>query len=116
MKIFESENEMLAALEAHRELIRQCAAREISFPEFLAQYNDFYAAYALDGHESDAAERALFEKHAARIAVHREIFETLGNLCADEDAPKAEYVRAGRFGSDEAFRGLQAISRKHSIL
>jgi hypothetical protein len=49
---------------------------------------------------SDAEERQLLEKYSPRIAPHRFIAEEiLAWLCADADANRGEYVRAGRLGT-----------------
>jgi hypothetical protein len=62
-------------------------------------------SYALDGHESDSEEKTLLKSYDNRIALHREIWETIigDELCSDADAVKEEYIRAGRFGSEEAY-------------
>lgn len=110
-RIFGSEEELLSALNRHDQLVRDCVSGHISFGEFLDGYDAFYMTYALDGHESDAEERELFEAHADRIAPHRKIWERIisGGLCADEDARKDSYIQAGRFGSDEGLRRLREI-------
>jgi hypothetical protein len=110
-RIFESEEEFFSTLNEHDQLIRDCASGRISFEAFLNKYNAFYMTYALDGHESSPEEKELFEAHEDRIAPHREVWERIigGGLCADEDAQKESYIRAGRFGSDEGLRRLREI-------
>lgn len=115
MNIFKSEQELLSAIEKHNHIIRECVAGKITFQEFLNKYNDFYAYYALDGHESDLNEQELFEKHENKIAPHCEIIEMLNGLCSDEDAVKDSYIQANRFGSEEGLKKLKKISIKFSI-
>src|SRR5215207_7228130 len=98
VKIFESEEEMLATLDQYDQLVRDCVSGRISFEEFLDRYGTFYMTYALDGHESDLVEKALLEVHRDRIVPHREIWERIigGGLCSDEDARNEAYIQAGR--------------------
>jgi hypothetical protein len=110
MVIFESEDDLLAKLRQHDGLVRQCARGELPFEEFCGKYNDFYAFYALDGHESDNEERALLEKYEDRIESHRIIaIEILGQVCSDQDAQLEVYQRADRFGSAEAVERLRHV-------
>lgn len=114
MVIFESEADLVAKLNEHDELVRRCASGELTFDEFCDRYSNFYAFYALDGHESDAEERALLEKHEVRIEPHRVIaFEILGKLCSDRDAVLESYRMAGRFGSTEAVERLRRVPGFH---
>lgn len=110
MVIFSSERELLAKLSEHDELVRECASGNLTFEQFCHRYNDFYAFYALDGHESDDEERALLAKYEARIEPHRVIaFEILGRVCSDQDAQLEIYQNAGRFGSEEAITKLRHV-------
>lgn len=43
MTMFESEEELLLALDPHDDLVRQCVAGNLSFKEFCVRYKDFYA-------------------------------------------------------------------------
>ena len=110
MTTFESEDYLLATIAQHDALIRQCVAGELSFSEFCEKYNDFYAYWALDGHECDEEERILLDKHNRLIEPHRVIaYEILGKLCSDEDAKLDSYIKAGRFGSVEAMKKLANV-------
>ena len=110
MKVFNSELDLLQTIEAKNALIRQCIAGEIEFKEFCAKYNDFYTYYALDGHESDDEEQALFEKHENKIKPHRIVaYEVLGQLCSDDDAELESYKSMGRFGAVEALKRLKNV-------
>lgn len=111
--MFASEADLLATLARYDDLIRRCTAGEISFASFCDSYENFYWRFALDGHESDAEELRLLERHADRIAPHRLLAEEiLAWLCSDEDAQGKEYVHAGRIGSVEALARLRELSRK----
>jgi len=111
MVIFESEADLLESLDHHDDLVRQCARGEKSFDDFCAEYHDYYAYCALDGHESDQEERALLEKYEKRIEVHRIVAEDiLGGVCSDADAKLKIYQHAGRFGSVEAVQRLRNLT------
>jgi hypothetical protein len=108
MTTFPSESELVAALDHHDGLLRRCAAGTLSFQDFCAAYDNFYWAYALDGHESDPAGLAALDKLAARIAPHKRLAETvLAHVCADTDAIKGSCAGAGRFGPEEAMVRLK---------
>lgn len=110
MVIFSSESDLLAQLDQHDDIVRQCVSGDITFAQFCDQYKNFYSFYALDGHESDEEELFLLEKHAARIRPHEVIaIDILAGVCSDEDAQREVYVKAGRFGSLEAVRRLALI-------
>jgi hypothetical protein len=110
MLMFKSEVDLLEALATHDELVRACVSGRLPFDTFCEKYHDFYAFYALDGHESDDEERLLFEKYADRIEPHRAIAEdVLGLVCSDEDAKREIYKQAGRFDSVEAVEKMRRI-------
>jgi len=89
MAIFDSENELLSTLDKYDQLVRDVVSGRLSFSGFLTEYDNFYMSYALDGHESGPEDRVLLSRHEDRIAVHREIWETvLSGLASDEDAAK----------------------------
>jgi hypothetical protein len=113
MEMSETEKEFLWELDKHDQLILDCAFGRITFFEFLDKYNDFYAWYPLDSHESNAEEQGLLVKYQDRIIPHRELFHQLSNICSDEDSHKEAYIQAGRFGSDEGLRRLKEISKKY---
>jgi len=111
MDSYPSESQLVAALDHHDELVRLCAAGHLPFWDFCAAYDNFYWAYALDGHESDPAGQAVLDKFAARIAPHRELADTiLANACSDAHAEKGSYGRLGHFGPEEAVVRLQLVA------
>ena len=106
-----TEDELVAALDHHDQLIVKCAQGEITFQQFLAAYRNFYDYWALDGHESDAEERQMLARHARRIDVHRRITEEIfHHLCDDDDANRETYKQAGFFGSEEGLARLRPIA------
>jgi hypothetical protein len=110
-----TETELLAALVIHDELLRLCASTRMPFGDFVAEYNNFYWSYALDGHESDADGLALLWKYADRIAVHKAVAEeVLGKICSDIDAGKESYQHGGRIGSVEALARISKLVEKHT--
>ncbi|MGI9055276.1 MAG: hypothetical protein ACR2F2_05680, partial [Pyrinomonadaceae bacterium] len=70
MNIFESETDILSTINKYDQIIKDCISGKITFQQFLDQYNNFYAFYALDGHESDLEERDCLKKHENRIVLH----------------------------------------------
>ena len=114
MKMFANERDLTTTLDRFDDFVRACARGEISYSKFDRLYDTFYCAYALDGHESDAAEQELLARYEARIALHRDVWEeVLTRVCSDEDAPMPGYLAAGRFGSAEAVARLAQIVKKH---
>jgi len=110
MIMFESESHLLKAIAQHDDLVRQCVTGTITFAEFCEKYHDFYACYALDGHESDEEERRLLEVHDRLIEPHRIIaYDILGRVCSDSDSELESYRAAGRFGSREAMNRLRGV-------
>ncbi|GAB3358472.1 hypothetical protein [Lysobacter tyrosinilyticus] len=111
MDSYPSESQLVAALHHHDELVRLCAAGRLPFWDFCAAYDNFYWAYALDGHESDPAGLAVLDKFAARIAPHRELADTvLAYVCSDAHADKGSYGKPGHFGPEEAVVRLKLVA------
>ena len=108
------EEELLNDLDAHDALVTRCARGELSWEEFERGYDNFYPRYPLDGHESDVQEVLLFEKHSARIALHREIWELiLTKITGDEHLGKQPAADAGFIGTAEAVRRIKELARTH---
>ena len=111
MSNFASEIDLLEVLSAHDDIVRRCVRGDIEFRDFVRLYDDFWWRFALDGHESDSADRTLLERHADRILLHRKIAEeVIGALASASDATKQNYQRAGRIGPRDAFARLQRIA------
>lgn len=112
--IFQSEPDLIEALEIHDKIIIDCVGGLLSFWDFVEKYNDFYWYYALDGHESVEGEQSLLNKYYDRILPHREISETILNkVCSKDDANKEAYQKANRIGPDLAVSMLNEIVSKH---
>ena len=91
--------------------MRLCASGSMSLPDFLASYGNFYWAYALDGHESDAVGSDTLAKYADRIAPHQAIADTvLAMLSSDKDAGRDSFGQAGRISSSEAMTRLKLLA------
>ena len=102
---------LISALDKHDELLRCVAAGRLGIVDFLAQYDNFYWSYALDGHESEPDAAALAAL-ANRIAPHRRVAEeVLAVLVAEPSASQPAYISAGRIGPTEAVDRLRLIAR-----
>ena len=102
---------LISALDKHDELLRCVAAGRLGLVDFLAQYDNFYWAYALDGHEAepDAAALAALSN---RIEPHRHVAEdVLAVLAAEPTASQPTYISAGRIGPTETIDRLKLITQ-----
>ena len=96
------------ALDEHDERVRALASGRLSLAEFLERYDNFYWAFALDGHEPQPGASAL-SALAARIEPHRRIAEEVLALLALESS--VAYRAAGRIGPAEATERIKLIAR-----
>jgi hypothetical protein len=80
-----TESELSALLDAHDALVRACVEERLSLAEFLAAYDDFPRAYALDGSAATALEGAVFRLFRTRIAFHFRVLDVLSGLRSDEE-------------------------------
>lgn len=90
--------ELTTLLDAHDALVKSCVDSTFPFEEFLALYNDFPHAYALDGHEAATEELAVLRRSNQRIEFHLKVASALSGLCAEGDSFRGPYGEAGRFG------------------
>jgi hypothetical protein len=109
MIIFASESELLEVLDRADAMIAACVDGTLEFRSFYAQLGHLHSYHALDGHESDEEEIAVLDRHRVRIEWIERVLEEVGEVCADEDATKEAYIKAGRFGSAEALRRLRTL-------
>lgn len=114
MTMFASEAELLAVLDRADATIAAGVDGTLDFRSFHQQLYDLYGYHALDGHESDEGERGVLARHGARIAWIERVLHEVGGLCADDDAIKEAYIKAGRFGTEEALRRLRALVEKRN--
>lgn len=107
--LFASEAELLAVLDRADALIAACIDGTLDFPPFHSQLGLLYSYQALDGHESDEAERGMLARHGARIAWIECVLQEVEGVCPDEGAMDEANVKAGRFGTGEALRRIRAL-------
>jgi hypothetical protein len=98
---------LTAALDRHDEYVRELVTGRVELAEFLERYDNFYWAFALDGHEVEPGATALAEL-AARIEPHRRIAEEVLAVLGPESS--AAYRSAGRISSTEATQRIKAIA------
>jgi len=104
------EPDLSAALHEYTDLLRAWANGSIEYLEFSERYGSFYYSWALDGHEANEQEKKLLKKYEQDIELHRRAAEeVLSGICSEDDAEKASYVAAGRYGHVEARRRLKAL-------
>ena len=70
-------DELIRILDLYDDYIRDCVSGDLDLRSFLALYDNFYAAYTLDGHESVSDELDLFSELEDRIDPHKCIWETI---------------------------------------
>jgi len=104
-----TESELAALLDAHDGLVRSCVNSVLPFAEFLALYNDFPQAYALDGHEATPDERAILQRSRKRIAFHCQLASVLSGLSSAADSANGMYGDAGRFGPTVGLMRLREL-------
>jgi hypothetical protein len=109
MVIFDSESEIIGVLEKMEGIVRACIEGEIELRPAISEVGRLHGYYALDGHESDEEETQLLARYRSRIEWLEAAMEEVGGLCAEADATKEAYIRAGRFGEAEALRRLRAF-------
>lgn len=109
MVIFKSESELLELLARMDAMIDACADGSLEFRVFHQELGHLHGYHALDGHESDEEERMILDRHRERIAWIESVLEEVAAVCANDDAPKEAYIKAGRFGSAEAMRRLRTL-------
>jgi len=108
-----NESELVAPLDAHDTLVKSCVESALPFDEFLALYNGFPHAYALDGHEARPDERALLTRSQKRIAFHFQVANVLSGLASRADLANRLYEEAGRFAPAVGLMRLRALLRHH---
>jgi hypothetical protein len=114
MKTFATEEDLSATLDFAEELIRDCVNGQITFNAFLIKYDSFYMRFALDGHESDANERALFGKYSPRIAFHKAIWDEIESKITANEVVLQSKRNASKFISrKEGFELLKKLAAKY---
>ena len=98
---------LAAALDQHDEYVRALVAGRLSLPEFLERYDNFFWAFALDGHETELGANAL-SALAPRIELHRRIAEEVLAVLAPESSDVDR--SAGRIGPAEAVERIKLVA------
>jgi len=97
-------------------MVRDVVMGVLSMRDFVDEYDSFYMHYALDGHEADELELAELKRLEDRIAIHRDIWETIiaaGLTASPDSALDSQYRQANRFGYEEGLRRLRELVKKH---
>ncbi|MDQ3033278.1 MAG: hypothetical protein M3Y87_12740 [Myxococcota bacterium] len=110
----QSEESLVADLVRGTELVMRLLCDEISFDVFLAEYDSFYHANALDGHEPGLPPRRL-ARFAAVIAMHEEIDAAVITRIYVGAWPADELASIGRVTPDQALVSLREIARRHAV-
>jgi hypothetical protein len=108
-----TESELTALLDAHDVLVKSCIDSTLPFAEFLALYNDFPHAYALDGHEATLDGRAALQRSRKRIAFHFQVAGILSGLCSEADSENGLYGEVGRFSPTVGLKRLRELVARH---
>ena len=96
-------------------LVEQVVMQRITFPEFEREYENYYYAAALDGHEGSIP-RELGTRIDCAIHLHRAVQGILDRTYHDADSIKSDVLRnSGRITPAEAEMQLQRLSMHHDI-
>jgi hypothetical protein len=104
--------ELNALLDVHDSLVKSCIDSTLPFNEFLALYNDFPHAFALNGHEAKPDERAVFQRSQRRIAFHFQVANTLSGL-SSADSASSLFEEVGRFAPEVGLMRLRALVARY---
>ncbi len=108
MIMFESENHLKRLIQQKKDLLRKVINDQISTDSFYKEYDWFYNAYALDGHESDDEERNLLLEYDSEIEIFRIVEEEIFNrICSDDDSKREIYIQQGRISAKGAVDELK---------
>lgn len=109
-----TQGELEELLRRYDQLVVDCATGQISFGKFLNRYGCFYLEYALDGHESDAAEQRLLQLYRDRLELHREIVESvIYRLTSEELLAHPEASNEGFIVSRDGLDQVKALAQKY---
>lgn len=112
-----TEEELLVALDTHDRLVAACAAGALPFAEFESRYDAFYVRWPLDGHESTDREREWLATHAARVEVHRRVWDdVLSRLTSRSFAELSCANQLGFIGPTEAQQRLHRIATEAGLV
>jgi hypothetical protein len=85
----------------------------ISFEEFLAFYNYFPHAHALDGHGATPDQLAVLQRSRKRIRFHFQVASVLSGLYLKADSEKSSSEDAGRFAPAVGLMRLRTLVSRY---
>lgn len=106
--------EFLSDLLRATELVERTARNDISLENFRAEYDDYYYAAALDGHEGGVVGELLPTIRPV-VELHRDVQTILDAVYLPEHGPALEYEAAGRINAAEAQRRLSGLASSHDL-
>lgn len=107
---------MSEILQSANALVCEVLEGRMSIREFVKRYGDFYYAYALDGHESDPAEKSLLSKFQRQIDFHARVQQEVVNLTFDAPPDQRDaYLQAGRITDEDAAKKLITLASEFEI-
>jgi hypothetical protein len=110
------EQYLLRILRQAAELVRRAVDEEITFPEFLREYSNFYHYNALDGHEAAETDRAMLQKHGRLCRLHEDVQTKVVDLTfSAPEEQRALYERAGRLDESKALARLKEVAAEHDL-
>jgi len=97
-------------------LVKKIVSKEITFVDFIEQYNNFYYYNALDGHEADDITKSLLVKFSGVISLHKEIQTTVADvLYLGNQVNSSKLQNSGRIDVDQAMQRIATISKSYNI-
>jgi hypothetical protein len=107
-----TESDLRALLDAHDALVTACVDARLTLGEFLAAYDDFPSAYALEEAAATAEERALLQLFRKRIAFHSRVQDVLSGLHPVDSANTVD-SEVGRFVPVVALLRLRELTARY---
>jgi hypothetical protein len=104
--------QLAAVLDVHDCLVKSCIDSSLPLQEFLALYNNFPHAYALDGHQATPAELEILRQSNRRIAFHFQVAKLLSGLLA-ADVANSLYQETSRIAPAVGLMQLRDLVEKH---
>ncbi len=97
-------------------LVKKVISGEITFLEFLEEYNSFYHLHALDGHEMQGFSKELLQKYREVVEFHRDIQdEIIFRVYLGDHARLSENMLTGRLSVEQAVQRIREIADKRDI-
>lgn len=96
------------------ELVERVTRSDISIENFQAEYDDYYYAAALDGHEGGVV-GALLPTIRPVVELHRDVQTILDAVYLPQHGLALKYEAAGRINAAEAKRRLMGLASSHDL-